>query len=83
VLVHGCFWHGHTCRRGVREPEQNGDYWRAKRQRNMARDRANIQALEAGGWKVEVVWECELKTPECVRDRLKLIPAVISDAVSA
>lgn len=82
VLVHGCFWHGHDCRRGVRVPKQNGDYWRAKRERNMARDRANIQALEATGWKVEVIWECELKTPDSVRRRLALIPVNATGAVS-
>lgn len=83
VLVHGCFWHGHNCRRGAREPKQNGDYWRAKRERNMARDRSNIQALKATGWKVEVIWECELKTLDCVRNRLALIPVNASGAESA
>ena len=61
VLVHGCFWHGHDCARGARVPKSNRDYWTAKVERNRERDVAARAALEAAGWRVEVVWECELK----------------------
>jgi DNA mismatch endonuclease (patch repair protein) len=61
VFVHGCFWHGHDCARGARIPKANRDYWTAKIARNRARDVASRAALEAGGWRVETVWECELK----------------------
>ena len=61
VFVHGCFWHGHECARGARVPKTNRDYWIAKVGRNRARDLAARANLEAAGWRVEVVWECELK----------------------
>jgi DNA mismatch endonuclease (patch repair protein) len=61
VFVHGCFWHGHDCPRGARVPKANRDYWVAKVARNRARDAKHRAALEAAGWHVETVWECELK----------------------
>ena len=64
VFVHGCFWHGHDCPRGARAPKANAAYWRAKIDRNHARDVAARAALETAGWRVVTVWECELKTPD-------------------
>ena len=61
VFVHGCFWHGHDCKRGARTPKANRTYWEAKISRNRARDEIVRSALEAAGWRVETVWECELK----------------------
>lgn len=61
VFVHGCFWHGHACKRGARQPKDNADYWRAKIARNRARDRASLKALRAAGWSALVVWECETR----------------------
>jgi DNA mismatch endonuclease (patch repair protein) len=70
IFVHGCFWHGHTCRRGARPPKANAAYWTAKITRNMARDGAAQAALKAAGWRVEVVWECELRDVEVLGERL-------------
>ena len=61
IFVHGCFWHGHDCKRGARAPKRNADYWRAKIARNVARDEAQQAALAAAGWDSLVVWECALK----------------------
>lgn len=61
LFVHGCFWHGHDCARGARVPKQNRDYWVGKVARNRDRDAANRAALERQGWRVETIWECELK----------------------
>ena len=58
VLVHGCFWHGHDCR-NTRLPATRVEYWSAKIANNRARDARNIRDLEAAGWRVHVVWECE------------------------
>ncbi len=63
VFVHGCFWHGHDCARGSRQPKANADYWIAKIGRNRERDARNDQALAADGWRIITVWECDLKTP--------------------
>ena len=69
IFVHGCFWHGHDCARGARVPKANRDYWVAKVARNRARDTAARQALEAAGWRVETVWECELKDAPALEAR--------------
>jgi len=70
LFVHGCFWHGHDCKRGAREPKQNADYWRQKITRNRARDAAHLQQLNSLGWKVLVVWECELKEPSPLSNKI-------------
>lgn len=59
VMVNGCFWHGHVCARGARQPKTNSDYWKAKIDRNVARDIANLAALRNAGWDVLTIWECE------------------------
>jgi DNA mismatch endonuclease, patch repair protein len=70
VFVHGCFWHGHDCARGARVPKANRDYWTAKIGRNRMRDVAARAQLEALGWRVEAVWECELKDAPALEQRL-------------
>jgi DNA mismatch endonuclease (patch repair protein) len=69
VFVHGCFWHGHTCARGDRIPKSNTDYWIAKIAGNRERDRLNRIRLEAQGWEVCTVWECQVKSVQ-VQGRL-------------
>jgi DNA mismatch endonuclease (patch repair protein) len=70
VFVHGCFWHGHGCARGARVPKANRDYWTAKIARNRARDQASLAALTACCWRVEIVWECELKDRPALEARV-------------
>jgi len=70
IFVHGCFWHGHDCPRGARVPKANRDYWLAKVGRNQARDVRNLADLAAAGWRVETVWECEMKDEKALRIRL-------------
>lgn len=60
IFVNGCFWHKHNCPRFV-WPSSNTDYWVPKIKRNVQRDIENQSKLSAMGWKVIVVWECELK----------------------
>lgn len=60
IFVNGCFWHGHECRRG-HLPEVNQDFWEEKIQRNIARDQENYANLEALGWEVLIIWQCEIK----------------------
>lgn len=69
VFVHGCFWHGHDCARGARIPKANRAYWVAKIGANRTRDHAARAALEAAGWRVEAVWECELKDLAALKAR--------------
>ena len=60
IFVNGCFWHMHGCSRS-RLPRSNEEYWKPKIERNIKRDAENKQKLEAAGWNVIIVWECELK----------------------
>ena len=70
IFVHGCFWHGHECARGARTPKANRDYWVGKIARNRARDQVSQAALAALGWRVETLWECELKDAAALTERL-------------
>lgn len=71
VFVHGCFWHGHDCAEGIRKPKSNRDYWVPKIERNRQRDTENIATLHAIGWKVFVVWECEINNEALLAERLR------------
>lgn len=75
IFVHGCFWHGHDCARGGRVPKQNREYWVAKVGRNAARDARSRDALTATGWRVETIWECELKDALGLETRLRALLA--------
>ena len=61
IFVHGCFWHGHKCRRGNRMPKANRGYWTEKLTRNRERDLVTISSLGEAGWDVLVIWECQTK----------------------
>lgn len=65
IFVNGCFWHGHDCPRGAL-PATRREFWEAKIGRNKARDAENQSRLEAAGWDVLVVWECDLHEPDSV-----------------
>jgi DNA mismatch endonuclease (patch repair protein) len=60
ILVHGCFWHRHDCADGRKLPRSKPEYWVPKLERNRRRDEANIARLKELGWRVLVVWECEI-----------------------
>lgn len=70
IFVHGCFWHGHDCRRGARVPKANRDYWNAKIARNRQRDAAAAQGLMAAGWNTLTLWECALGDEAVLRAEL-------------
>jgi DNA mismatch endonuclease, patch repair protein len=61
IQIHGCFWHGHTCPIGSREPRTNQAYWIPKLARTRARDVQQEAALVKQGWATLIVWECELE----------------------
>lgn len=75
VFVNGCFWHRCPyCKPSM--PRSNVDFWKTKFKKNKARDRKKKVLLEKTGWKVMVVWECQIK------DRLPEITTMIRDAIS-
>lgn len=69
IFVHGCFWHGHTCKAG-HLPSSNLSYWELKINNNMERDKRKIDELKLQGWNVIVIWQCEIKTLKIRRERL-------------
>jgi DNA mismatch endonuclease (patch repair protein) len=69
VLVHGCFWHGHDCPRG-KAPSTRPDFWLPKLAGNRRRDARQVKELQALGWRVFVVWECETKDQAKLSRRL-------------
>lgn len=69
IFVNGCFWHGHECQK--QRPATNAQFWQDKFTRNRERDARNQALLQAAGWHVLVVWECQLTTKrrsETLRD---------------
>jgi DNA mismatch endonuclease, patch repair protein len=69
-FVHGCFWHHHNGCKGATIPKTRTEWWLAKFARNVERDRENSTELQKLGWNVITVWECELKNPDKVRERI-------------
>ena len=70
IFVHGCFWHCHRCKYGSVVPATRADFWAAKRAGNVARDRRNRSTLRKDGWRVCVLWECEVRTAESAHARI-------------
>ena len=79
VFVNGCFWHGHQgCKWFVR-PKTNTDFWNAKFQYNIERDRTNYKKLEEMGWRVFIIWECELRHEDQTIACEKLVKQITID----
>ena len=70
IFVHGCFWHQHDCSLGRKRPKANPDYWLPKLARNVERDRIVRKQLQAQGWRVLVIWECQTRKPTNLADLL-------------
>lgn len=77
IFVNGCFWHKHNCGRFV-WPSSNIEYWIPKINRNVERDIENQKKLTDMGWKVLIVWECELKKTSQKERLEKLCNEIIS-----
>jgi len=71
LFVHGCFWHRHKKCRDATTPKTRNGFWRKKFAENIARDRRNVNSLRKLGWRLLIVWECDL------RDEEKLIRKLI------
>ena len=62
IFVHGCFWHGHKNCKDFRIPKTRSEWWREKLEGNVARDRKKQAELRKLGWKIKVIWACQLKS---------------------
>lgn len=68
IFIHGCWWHQHRCKRGNRRPATRREYWLPKLEANKRRDAETRSKLRRMGWRTLVVWECQTKDPDLVRN---------------
>ena len=80
ILVHGCFWHKHDCGRFV-WPSSNEEYWHKKILGNVERDKITVQRLQNDGWKVIVVWECQLKKNAAEQTLVELEKEIVGTCI--
>lgn len=73
IFVHGCFWHRHEGCRFAYTPKTRRDFWEEKFRTNVERDVANTKKLEDLGWKVAVIWECQIEEPVQLANRIDAI----------
>lgn len=71
IDVRGCFWHAHKDCKYATLPETRQNFWAAKISRNRERDETNLDSLKRDGWDVLVIWQCELKNLDALKNKLK------------
>jgi DNA mismatch endonuclease (patch repair protein) len=71
IFIHGCFWHGHECKKG-NPPKSRLDYWEPEINANKARDQKIKGELESDGWTLLVIWQCETSDSKLLEERLNL-----------
>ena len=72
IFTNGCFWHGHNCKKG-KLPSSNIDFWREKISNNKSRDDKNSDLLIKLGWKVIIIWQCEISNVNNREIRLEFL----------
>ena len=70
IFVHGCFWHRHQNCKYASTPKTRQEFWEAKFRENINRDKLNQENLSSKGWKIIIVWECEIKDKDFDLNRL-------------
>ena len=75
IFVNGCFWHGHNCKKG-KLPSSNTDFWKEKISNNKSRDAKNSDLLVNLGWKVIIIWQCEISK---IDNRTKILNKLLED----
>jgi DNA mismatch endonuclease (patch repair protein) len=75
VFIHGCFWHRHRGCKNCTTPTSNREFWVRKLEGNAARDKIHMQALRNLGWRVIVVWECQIYDAKKCIDRIEKVLA--------
>ena len=78
IFVHGCFWHQHEGCKKALPPKSNVSFWLEKFRKNKERDRKVIRTLQESGWKVIVVWQCEIPK---IKNNPEIIKKLISEGV--
>lgn len=80
VFVNGCFWHGHEGCKYFVWPKNNAEFWKKKITDNIARDIKEHDLLEQMGWRVIVIWECQLKKGVTDKTLSDLVTEILADA---
>ena len=70
IFVHGCFWHRHQNCKYASNPKTRREFWEKKFKENIERDKKTQEKLKNLGWKTKIVWECELKDIDNLRDKI-------------
>lgn len=76
IFVHGCFWHRHPGCKYAYNPKTRQDFWKNKFEQNVARHQDVAQRLEELGWRVAIIWECEIDRPDYLKE---LILQILSE----
>ena len=75
IFINGCFWHGHNCKKG-KLPSSNIDFWKEKISNNKSRDDKNSDLLVKLGWKVIIIWQCEISK---IDNRIKILNKLLEN----
>lgn len=75
IFINGCFWHGHNCKKG-KLPSSNIDFQKEKISNNKSRDDKNSDLLVKLGWKVIIIWQCEVSK---IDNRIKILNKLLED----
>lgn len=78
IFIHGCFWHGHTNCKYFKIPQTRTQWWTDKISYNKSKDRQTVKAIRKDGWKIIIVWECNLKKGKAEKTLNKLVSALNS-----
>jgi DNA mismatch endonuclease (patch repair protein) len=70
IFINGCFWHRHMCKKGRSMPETRKKFWQQKFKRTIERDKRNKNELKKLGWKILIIWECQIKKPAKITDKI-------------
>ena len=81
VFIHGCFWHRHRGCKNCTTPTRRRDFWLNKLEGNAARDKKSLQALYELGWRVLVIWECQIENDRRLRQVLTKLKRVLDDSL--
>jgi DNA mismatch endonuclease, patch repair protein len=78
IFVHGCFWHQHQRCKSAKLPSSNVDFWKRKLTANKVRDKQVIKSLKSIGWKVILIWECQLKSKINRQETFEKVSEILS-----
>jgi DNA mismatch endonuclease, patch repair protein len=70
IFINGCYWHRHSCKKGRSMPATRKNFWTSKFDRTIERDKKNLRKLRKEGWKLLVVWECQIRNIERLKNRI-------------